>query len=373
MKKISKQIRFTQITILVVIAAALAFSLSAIRRTYGNVNHNDVWTGDPSIVARVEGRDISARVYDMYLKNGLQALGLSESNAEGRRQIAQLKEGIVSELIDRALIEIDAERRGLEIAADKLESRYRQRVEEMGGSDAYRNYLHETGVTDDDFRRIVKGELCAELMQQELSKDVTIDSSEAQAFYDKEKTNPKYAALFVEPESMRASHILIGARRLQLRNEMQAHGKRDDAQLERAVADEMNQRRARAADLLNQLKRGADFATLARRYSDDPGTRERGGDLGLFTRDTHTPRFDAAAFALKPGQLSDIIETEYGFHIIHAGEHRAERTRSFDEVRAQIEQQLLTRKRGERLTAWLEARRRAAIVSINPSYRIASS
>src|SRR5205085_5237467 len=261
---------------------------------------------------------------------------------------AQLKEGIVSELIDRALIEMDAERRGLEVAADKIESRYRQRVEEMGGSDAYRNYLNETQITDEEFRQIVKGELCAELMQQELSKDLTIDPSESQAFYDKEKTNPKYAALFVEPESMRASHILIGARRLQLRNEIGATGK-GDAQLDRAVADEMNKRRARAADLLDQLKRGADFATLARRYSDDPGTRERGGDLGLFTRDAHTPRFDEAAFALKPDQLSEIVETEYGFHIIKAGEHRAERTRRFDEVRAQIEQQLLTRKRGERL------------------------
>jgi parvulin-like peptidyl-prolyl isomerase len=369
--KTSRKIKFAQITIFVVIAAALTVSVSAIRRTYGNVNRNEVWTGDASIVARVEGRDISTRVYDMYLKNGIQALGLSEANPEGRRQIAQLKEGIVSELIDRALIEIDAERRGLEVAADKLESRYRQRVEEMGGAEAYRNYLNETHITDDEFRRVVKGELAAEMMQQELSKGLTIEPSEAQAFYDKEKANPKYAALFVEPESMRASHILVGARRLQLRNEIEAQGK-SNAQLDRYVADEMNKRRARAADLLDQLKRGADFATLARRYSDDPGTRERGGDLGLFTRDTHTPSFDEAAFALKPGQLSEIVETEYGFHIIKAGEHRAQRTRSLDEVRAQIEQQLLTRKRGERLTAWLEARRRAASISINPSYRAGS-
>jgi parvulin-like peptidyl-prolyl isomerase len=371
MKKTSKNTKLAQITILVIIAAALTFSVSAIRRTYGSVNRGDAWTGDAAVVARVEGRDISARTYNMYLRNGLQALGLSDANPEGRRQIAQLKEGIVSELIDRALIEIDAERRGLEVAADQLESRYRQRVEEMGGPEAYRNYLNETNVTDEEFRRIVKGELCAELMQQELSRDLTVDPAESQAFYDKEKADPKYAALFVEPESLRASHILIGARRLQLRNEIEAAGK-SNAQLDRAVADEMGKRRARAAELLDQLKRGADFATLARRYSDDPGTRERGGDLGLFTRDTHTPRFDEAAFALRPGQLSDIVETEYGFHIIKAGEHRAARTRSFDEVRAQVEQQLLTRKRGERLTSWLEARRGAAIISINPSYRAGS-
>jgi parvulin-like peptidyl-prolyl isomerase len=370
MKSVSKKIRLAQITILVVIAATLAFSLSAIRRTYGNVSRNEAWAGDPSVVARVEGRDISARLYDMYLKNGIQALGLSEANAEGRRQIAKLKEGIVAELIDRALIELDAERRGLAVPADRLESRYRQRVEEMGGDDAYRAYLNDTHVTDEDFRAIVKGELCAELMQQELSKDLVIDQSEAQAFYDKEKSDPKYAKLFIEPEGMQASHILISARRLQLRNEMQARGNGDAAPLDRRVAEEMNKRRARAVELLSRLKGGADFAELARRYSEDPGTRERGGDLGLFARDAHTPRFDEAAFALKPGQLSEVIETEYGFHIIKAGEHRPERTRSFDELRPQIEQQLLARKRGERLTAWLEARRRAAAISVNPSYRV---
>jgi parvulin-like peptidyl-prolyl isomerase len=342
--------------------------LSAIRRSYGNVNRSAVWAAGASVVARVEGRDISARIYEMYLKNGIQALGLTDASAEGRRKIAKLQEGIVSELIDRALIEAEAERRGFAIAADKLDSRYHQRVEEMGGNDAYRAYLNETNITDEDFRHIVTGELYGEVVQQELSKDLAVEPSEAQAFYDKEKSNPNYAALFIEPESLRASHILINARPLQIRSEMQAKGNRDQAQLDRMVAAEIRKRRGRAADLLSQLKRGANFAELARRYSDDPGTRERGGDLGRFTRDTHTPRFDEAAFTLKPGQLSQVVETDYGFHVIKATEHHPERARRFDEVRAQIAQQLLARKRAERLTSWLEARRRSANVLINPSY-----
>jgi parvulin-like peptidyl-prolyl isomerase len=370
MKKVSTKKRFSRITILIVIAAALALSLSAIRRSYGNVDRSDAWAGGASVVASVEGRDISARVYAMYLKNGIQALGLTDATAEGRSKIAKLKEGIVSELIDRALIEAEAERRGLAIAADKLESRYRQRVEEMGGDDAYRAYLNQTNITDEDFRHIVTGELYGEMVQQELSKDLSVEQSEAQAFYDKEKSNTKYAALFIEPESVRASHILINARRLQIRSELQAKGNRDQAQLDRMVAEEMNKRRARAADILNQLKRGANFAELARRYSDDPGTGERGGDLGRFTRDTHTPRFDEAAFALKPSQLSQVVETDYGFHVIKATEHHPERARRLDEVRAQIDQQLLARKRAERLTSWLEARRCSASIAINPSYSV---
>jgi parvulin-like peptidyl-prolyl isomerase len=369
MKNISPNRRLAQVAILVVIAAALVISLSAFKRTYGSDSGGAAWAGGSSLVARVEGRDISARVYEMYLKNGIQSLGLSDGNAEGRRRLARLKEGIVAELIDRALIEAEVERRGLAIAADTLDSRYRRRVEEMGGDAAYRAYMNETNITDGDFRQIVRSELCGEMLQQELSRDLMVEASEAQAFYDKEKSNPKYAALFAVPESVRASHILINARRLQIRNELQARGTRDQAQLDRMVADELNKRRAHAADILNQLKRGADFAALARRYSDDASTRERGGDLGLFTRDTHTPRFDEAAFALGPGQLSQVVETDYGFHVIKVTEHHPERARRFDEVRGQIEQQLLARKRAEQLTAWLKERRRSASISINPTYR----
>jgi len=369
MQGISTKIRLVQITILITVAMALAFSLSAIQRSYGNINRSAASASDAGVVAQVEGRKISARIYEMYLKNGMQALGLTDATAEGRRKLAQLKDGIVSELIDRALIEAEAERRSLAIAADKLESRYRQRIEEMGGDDAYRAYLNETNITDDDFRSVVTGELYGELVRQELSKDLSVEPVEARAFFDKESANPQYAALFTEPESLRASHILISARRLQIRSELQASGNRDQAQLEKLTAEEMRKRRARAADILNQLQRGANFAELARRYTEDPGTRARGGDLGRFARNTHTPRFDEAAFALKPGQLSQVVETDYGFHVIKVTEYYPERARRFDEVRVQIEQQLLDRKRAARLASWLEARRRSANISINPSYR----
>jgi parvulin-like peptidyl-prolyl isomerase len=369
MKGIYTTTRLVQITILVAIAAAVGFSLSALQRSYANPDHKSASACDPRVVAQVEGRTISARLYEMYLKNGVAALGLTDATAEGRRKLAKLKEGIVAELIDRALIEAEAERRGLTVAADKLDSRYRQRVEEMGGGDAYRAYLNEAHITDEEFRAVVAGELKGEMVQQELCKNLSVAPEEAQAFYDKERANPQYAALFTEPESVRASHILINARRLQIRGELQAGGSRDQAQLDKMTAEEVARRRARAAEILNQLKRGADFAELARRYSEDPATRPRGGDLGRFTRDTHTPSFDEAAFALQAGQLSQVVETDYGFHVIKVTEHQPERARRFDEVRARIEQQLLARKRAERLGAWLQARRGSANISINPSYR----
>ncbi|HEX9728311.1 MAG TPA: peptidylprolyl isomerase [Gemmatimonadales bacterium] len=74
--------------------------------------------------------------------------------------------------------------------------------------------------------------------------------------------------------------------------------------------------RSRADSVLRELRSGADFETAARRFSDDPGTKEQGGELGWFRRGTMVPQFEAVAFRLRPGQLSDVVETPFGFHII---------------------------------------------------------
>src|SRR5690606_40613438 len=74
--------------------------------------------------------------------------------------------------------------------------------------------------------------------------------------------------------------------------------------------------RERALEILDELRRGGDFEALARRHSDDPGTKDQGGNLGWFRRGDMVPAFDSAAFSLPPGQLSGVVETNYGFHII---------------------------------------------------------
>lgn len=111
----------------------------------------------------------------------------------------------------------------------------------------------------------------------------------------------RHLDLFETKEQVKASHILLRV----------AEGADDDTR---------QKRRELAADLLKQLNEGADFAQLARSYSDDTGTAEKGGDLGYFGRGIMVNSFENAAFALKPGQLSDIVETPFGYHIIKVEE-----------------------------------------------------
>ena len=120
------------------------------------------------------------------------------------------------------------------------------------------------------------------------------------------------------PEQVKASHILL---------------KTGDGKKEEDV-------RKRAEALLAKAKSGADFAALAKANSEDDSNKEKGGDLGFFGKGSMVPEFEQAAFALEPGQLSDVVKTGYGFHIIKLAEKKQASTRSIDEVRAQIEEQL---------------------------------
>ena len=129
------------------------------------------------------------------------------------------------------------------------------------------------------------------------------------------------------PEQLRASHILLNTA-----------GKEEAAV------------RKQAESLLQQLKAGADFAALATKFSEDTGTQAKGGDLDYFNRGRMVPEFDTAAFALAPGQTSDIVRTQYGFHIIKAVDKKPAVTRPFEDVRPQIEDQL-KRQRADEQTA----------------------
>jgi peptidyl-prolyl cis-trans isomerase D len=129
------------------------------------------------------------------------------------------------------------------------------------------------------------------------------------------------------PEQVRASHILL-----------QTAGK-DEAAV-----------RKQAESILQQVKSGGDFAELAKKYSEDTGSKANGGDLDYFGRGRMVPEFETAAFAMQPGQVSDLVKSQFGFHIIKVVDKRPASTRTLDEVRAQIQEQLALQMADARIT-----------------------
>ncbi|MEQ1759344.1 MAG: peptidyl-prolyl cis-trans isomerase [Vicinamibacterales bacterium] len=145
-----------------------------------------------------------------------------------------------------------------------------------------------------------------------LRAKTTIAPADIQQYYNAN------IAQYQTPEQIRASHILLNT-----------EGK-DKATV-----------RTQAEDILKQVKApGADFAALAKKYSEDEGSKVNGGDLDFFARGRMVAEFENAAFAMQPGQISDLVETQFGFHIIKMVDKKAATTRTLDELRAQIQETL---------------------------------
>jgi peptidyl-prolyl cis-trans isomerase D len=132
---------------------------------------------------------------------------------------------------------------------------------------------------------------------------------------------------FQTPEQVKASHILL-----------ETAGK-NDADVKK-----------RAEEILKQVKSGADFAELAKKVSEDKGSKANGGDLDYFGRGRMVPEFEQAAFAMQPGQISDLVKSQFGYHIIKVVDKKAGSTRPLEEVRAQIQQQLAMQTADQRIT-----------------------
>ena len=170
---------------------------------------------------------------------------------------------------------------------------------------------------------------------------VRLDEASLRAEYARDPSRHR------EAEQVHARHLLISTRE---------GGPGGDA---RAAA--------RADSLLAAIRKGADFFDLARRFSQEPGANNSGGDLGWFGRGRMVPEFERAAFALKPGEISPVVKTQFGYHIIMMVERKAERVKPFDEVRADLRASLATARADTLARRAAEAMRRKLAATGDPA------
>ena len=152
----------------------------------------------------------------------------------------------------------------------------------------------------------------------------TVADQDLQAYYDQHREEYRV------PEQVKVSHVLI-------KTPLPAPGAKED---EKALADA----RAKAEGVLKEVKAGGDFAKLAEKYSDDPGSAKSGGDLGWIGRGRTVPEFEKAAFSLGKGQTSDLVKSSYGFHIIHVADKQEPHLKTLAEVKSEIEEKVKQQK-----------------------------
>jgi len=270
---------------------------------------------DRKLVARVNGADIREAMVDEALELFLaqRPPGSPEPTAGER---AALRGSVVEALISQELIVQKAKSEGIAAAPEEVTRRLQSLQARYESRDDLLKGLGRAGLSEDRVKNMVERNLAINgLLEKHVRSQVTIGDAEVEAFF---KAHPEQMN---RPEAVRASHILILAE----------EGK--------ATADERNAARARAQGLLERVRKGEDFAALARENSAD-GSASRGGDLGFFPRGQSTPGFERAAFALKPGQVSSVVETPFGYHIIKATARQPAHTYQLAEVREALRRRL---------------------------------
>lgn len=173
-------------------------------------------------------------------------------------------------------------------------------------------------------QEVTKQILAQAYLEKLLSGVDKVSEEELRSYYEKNKEK------FQEPAAIRARHILIEVP-------------------QNATPEQEREALKKAEELRARLLKGEDFAKLARKYSADPGTKERGGDLGFFTKGQMVKEFEEVAFSLKPGEISRPVRTAFGYHLIKVEEVRAGKQKSFEEVKEKVRQEVIASKEEEAL------------------------
>lgn len=290
----------------------------------------------PDVVARVNGETITKGDFEKAVKN-------IESRAGGpvpADQRDRIYRGLLDQLIGYKLLQQETKARKVVVADADVDARIADIQKQFPNEDAFKQALQQQNVTLDQLKSDARQDMAVDkLLTDAVASKVTVKPEDVQAFYQANQDH------FKQGERVRASHILI-----QVPKDADAATKA--------------QARAKAEDLLKQVKAGKDFAELAKANSQDPGSAPKGGDLGYFEQGEMVGPFNDAAFALKPGQVSDVVETPFGFHIIKVVDKQPGGVVPFEQAKTQIEQYLEQQNRQKETQAFVDGLRTKGKVEI---------
>jgi parvulin-like peptidyl-prolyl isomerase len=275
---------------------------------------------DNSDVAVVGSTHITKAQFDALMnqaKNSFKSQNRPFPKA-GTQDFQTLKNQAVTLLVQQAEREEKAKDLGVDITDKQIDQRLTQIKKQyfQGSEKKYQAQLKKQGLTDEQVRRDIKAQLVSEEVFKKVTKDVKVSNADVHDYY------VQHPQLYAQPQSREVRHILVKTKK-------------------------------QADSIEAQLKSGGNFAVLAKKYSQDPGSKSTGGKLTV-SRGQTVPAFDAKSFTLKTNQISDPVHTQYGWHIIQAlGPVKPAKTTPEKLVSGSIKQQLIQTKKNEQMTNWV--------------------
>lgn len=255
--------------------------------------------GNGPTAARVNGEEISEWRLERYFAEFLEDQGRAVASIRNPKAYKQLRQAALDALIDRELLWQEAVKRGVVISDAMVQSQVEQTRQAIGDADKFARRLEDAGFDEAGYIEYTRREIAARQVFADLTKAAGPDEKQIRDFYE------AHRAQMSRPEEVQARHLLIKVAQ-----------DADPSTVEAA--------RLRLEQLRVKITQGEDFASVARTGSEDVSASE-GGDLGYFPRGRMLPEFEAAAFALAPGAVSEPVRTAVGWHLIHV-QNRLEAT-----------------------------------------------
>ncbi len=279
-------------------------------------------------VAVVNGSVITRADFDREMSRVRQRL-LSMGKPPSDSQLAEIKKEVLESLIGRELLYQESEKKGVIVDEAAFNEELRKLKERFPSEAEFKSALSRANLSEAAFKSELKrGMAIQQFIDKQFVQKITVSDGESKTYYD------SHPDLFKQAERVRARHILI---------------KVDPG------ADESQKAEARKKmkEIQEKVQKGEDFAALAKEYSEGPSSA-RGGDLGYFRRGQMVKPFEEAAFRLQPGEVSETVETEYGYHLIMVVEKKPGTTIAYKDVKDRLQQHLKREKVRKEVSLYVE-------------------
>lgn len=290
------------------------------------------------VVASVNGVDITKAYYDKTVAkvgedNGFEQLYGEEiwdaeiDKEKGITFRQQFAKQMLDIIIMQELAYQDSEGKDIRATDEQVQTEFDAFKEFVKKDQAYADFIEKNGIDDEFVKEHLLKTLTYNNYITSITNSIEVSDEEAKDFYQKNLKD-------YTKDEVRASHILISTL---------------DPDKQPLPEEQKEEKRKKAEEVLVKAKSGEDFAKLAEEYSDDPGSAISGGDLGYFGQGVMVPEFNDKAFSMKVGEISELVETQYGYHIIYLTD-KNDGELPFDKVKADVKSRIKYNKYQDKMT-----------------------
>ena len=288
--------------------------------------------------ALVNGSPVSVAEFEAALEHALASRTRADEEPDAA-ELRRLRKEVLDNLIGRRLAYQESRRQGIDVSPQQIDQEVGRVAARLSKAANLGSALQRANLTRRQLRAQLKQDIAIRmLLENKVLNQVEVDDRELRAFYD------SHPNLFKTPALVRASHIFIAA-----------------------GPDTPPEKRGEAVDLLRNIQaridEGIPFAELAIDHSQCPSSAN-GGDLGYFEKEKMIKRFADAAFSLNPGEVSDIVRTHYGYHLIKVADRKPKKKLTFPEAREKLYRNLKVEKAARQIKTYLRTLREMAQVKI---------